>query len=91
MKTNDPILETEQIVRKIHDSAGKYTQPVLHRYPLLFSFLVFFGVAAALDGFEILTEQMDIFQKHPAYLISIGLLVLFLTGMLYKSLGKKQD
>lgn len=91
MKSNDPILETEHIVREIHDNAGKYTQPVLRRYPLLFSILIFFSVAAILHGFELLTEQMDMFQEHPSYLISIGLLALFLTGMLYKSLERKRD
>lgn len=89
MKSTDPILETEHLVKKMHDGVGKYTQPILHRYPLLFSFLIFFGLAATLNGFELLTDRISIFQEHPVILISIGLLILFLTGMLYKSLGRK--
>ena len=46
------------MVRKIHDGAGRYTQPILQRYPLLFSLLIFFGVAATLDGFRMMTEDM---------------------------------
>ncbi len=79
------------MVRKIHDGAGRYTQPILQRYPLLFSLLIFFGVAATLDGFRMMTEDMILFREHPAYLFSLGLLVLLLTGMLYGVLGKKQD
>lgn len=89
MTSIDPILKTEKIMKEVHDSAGKYTQPVLRRYPLLFSFLVVFSVAAILHGFEIVTDQMEIFQQHPAYLIMAGSLTLFLTGMLYKSLKNR--
>lgn len=91
MKSVDPILQTEKIVKETHDGAGKYTRPILHRYPLLFSVLIFFGAAAVLDGFEMLTEQMVVFQEHPSYLISAGLVVLFLTGMLYKVLARNED
>jgi hypothetical protein len=91
MKIGDPIKKTEYVMKELHDSAGKYTQPVLRRYPLLFSFLIFFSIAALLQGFEILTEQMDIFQEHPMYLILAGSIALFLTGMLYKSLEKNRD
>ena len=89
MKSIDPILETEKIMKEVHDNAGRYTQPVLRRYPLLFSFLIVFSVAAILHGFEIVTDQIDIFQKHPSYLIIIGSLTLFFTGMLYKTLQDK--
>lgn len=90
MYTPDPILQAEKIVKETHDSAGKYTQPVLRRYPLLFSFLIFFSVAAILHGFELVTDQMEFFKKHPTYLILMGALALFLTGMLYKSLDKRE-
>ena len=88
MKSIDPILETERMMKEVHDSAGRYTQPVLRRYPLLFAFLVVFSLAAILHGFEIATEEMEIFQQHPSYLIIAGSLVLFFTGTLYKALQK---
>jgi hypothetical protein len=89
MQTNDPVLQAEKIAKEAHDSAGKYTQPVLRRYPLLFSFLIFFSAAAILHGFEMVTEQIELFEKHPTYLILIGAFMLFITGMLYKSLDKR--
>ncbi len=88
MYAKDPILEAEKMVKEMHDSAGKYTQPVLRRYPLLFSFLIVFSAAAILHGFELLIEDMGLFQRHPAYLILIGASLLFFTGMLYRSLDK---
>lgn len=88
MYPKDPILRAEEIAREMHDSAGRYARPVLRRYPLLFSFLIVFSVAAILHGFEMATEEMIIFKEHPSALILLGAATLFLTGMLYKTLGK---
>jgi len=84
----DSIAQGERFLKELHDNAGKYTQPVLRRYPLLFTFLVVFSVAAILHGFELVSEQVEIFEKHPSWLIFIGIGMLFLTGRLYKSLEK---
>lgn len=88
MYTTDPILKAEEIVKNMNERAGRYAQPVLRRYPLLFSFLIFFSAAAILHGFEMVTEETELFQEHPFLLIVIGAASLFLTGMLYKVLGK---
>jgi hypothetical protein len=84
----DPIKRIEDMVRDMHDGAGKYTQPVLKRYPLLFAFLLTFSFAAILHGFELWADQIEIFEKYPSILISIGIVALFLTGTLYKVLRK---
>lgn len=84
----DPIQKAENLVREVHNGAGKYTKPVLKRYPLLFSFLLVFSAAAILDGFRMLSEQIEIFEKHPSLLIIIGVVTLVLTGTLYKSLDR---
>lgn len=88
MFQNDPIKHAEKIVREAHDGAGKYTKPVLRRYPLLFSFLVVFSVAAIVHGFELLTDEFEFFKQYPSSLILMGIFLLFITGMLYKSLDK---
>lgn len=81
-------MKFEKVTKDIHDGMGKITQPVLKRYPLLFSFLVVFSSAAILDGFRMLSEQIEIFEKHPTLLILIGVVCLGLTGSLYKVLEK---
>lgn len=84
---NDPMKQVEQIVKDIHDKSGKYAQPALRRYPLLFAFLTVFSVAAILHGFELVADQMELFNKHPSYLILVGAGALFFTGTLYKALN----
>ena len=87
---NDPLKHAEKLVREIHDTSGKYTKPVLQRYPLIFSFLIVFSSAAILHGFELVSDQIELFDRHPTYLILIGILALFFTGMLYKTLDTHQ-
>jgi hypothetical protein len=84
----DPIQEIEEVVKEVHERAGRYTQPVFSRYPLLFAFLLVFSAAAILDGFRLFTDDIPLFQEHPIYLIIIGSLVLLFTGKLYESLEK---
>ncbi len=83
---NDPIREIERLVREMHDTAGKYTKPVLNRYPLLFAFFLTFSIAAILHGFELLTDEMLVFHEYPWLLIILGSFALFITGTLYKKL-----
>lgn len=85
----DPIKQVEKIVKNLHDGAGKYTKPVLSRYPLLFGFLVIFSVAAILHGFELWADQIEFFKEHPGVLILIGVLMLVFTGSLYKELERR--
>jgi hypothetical protein len=84
----DPIFQAEKIVREVNEKSGKYVQPVLKRYPLLFAFLIVFSLAAISEGVKAFIDQFDIFQTHPSLLILIGMLVLIFTGMLYKFLDK---
>lgn len=87
---NDPIQEVERIVKEMHDEAGKYTKPVLKRYPLLFAFLLTFSLAAILHGFELVTDKMEIFHERPWLLVSLGIVALFFTGTLYKLLQRDE-
>jgi hypothetical protein len=87
----DPIQQAEKIIKGVHDSAGKYTQPVLKRYPLVFAFLVIFSVSAIMKGFGDLITQVAFFKQHPAILMVIGIVVLLLTGKLYKWLQKGSE
>ena len=88
MPTPDPLARIEEMIRDIHDRAGRRTQPVLRRYPLLFAFLLTFSLAAILHGFDLLADRAGIFEAHPVWLILIGVGALVLTGTLYKSLDK---
>ncbi len=84
----DPIREIEEVVKEVHDKASKYTQPVFRRYPLVFAFLIVFSIASILHGFDMIIDEIVPFREHPLYLITIGVVILLLTGKLYDSLEK---
>jgi hypothetical protein len=88
MAYTDPIYEVEKIVKEVHDHAGKYTRPVLKRYPLLFAFFLTFSVAAIIHGFDLMTDGVPVFENHPWLLVLLGSTTLFLTGTLYKHLER---
>ena len=85
------IEKAEKYVHHANDEAGKYTKPVLRKYPLVFSFLIVFSFASILHGFDIWTGHIEIFDKHPSLLVIIGTVTLFLTGTLYKTLQKVSE
>jgi drug/metabolite transporter (DMT)-like permease len=88
----DPILEIERLIKNLHDEAGKYTKPVLNRYPLLFAFLLTFSLAAVLHGFDLVTDKIPLFEEKPWILMVIGVVSLLFTGTLYKLLeNDKKD
>lgn len=87
----DPILEIERMIKDIHDNVSHYTNPVLRKYPLIFAFLVTFSFAAILHAFELITDETPIIKEHPYYLMLAGVLVLILTGTLYKKLEKGEE
>lgn len=88
MENKDPLQKVEQIVKSVHDNTSKYTSPVLHKYPLLFAFLVIFSAVAIMNGFNTLVDNITYFNENPVVLILIGVTILALTGKLYKWLEK---
>lgn len=67
-------------VKKVRD--GAFT-----RFPIILVFLSTFGLVATLYGFEKLIDQIDYFQEHPAMVLVTGLIMLLITGSLFKKLN----
>ena len=88
MYNKDPIEQVEKIVKNINDGAAKYTKPVFAHYPLIFAFLITFGATCIIEGLRFFFEEFKFFKENPSVLILIGLLILILTGSLYKKLAK---
>lgn len=80
----------ENGVKRTVREADTYISPirdnVFKRYPILFSLLVTFGLVATFLGIEQILLQFDILRVHPWYILSIGIIILALTGTLYKKL-----
>ncbi len=88
MTKKDPLQKIEHIIKHVNDGASKYTEPVFSKYPLIFAFLIIFGVSAIMHGFNALVVEIEFFHEHPGILLGIGVVVLVLTGRLYKWLEK---
>ncbi len=88
MNIKDPIQSVENIVKEVHDTTSKYTEPVLARYPLLFAFLVIFSASMIMKGFEKMMSKVTFLQEHPVLLLLTGVVLLTFTGSLYKWLNK---
>jgi len=91
MLGKDPLQHAEEITREINDYMRKRGRSVFGRYPLLFSLLGTFGVVLAIHGFDRIIESIPFLDKHPVLLLLSGIVVLALTGTLYKRIEKKLD
>jgi hypothetical protein len=60
---------------------------VFKRLPIVFTLLVTFGLAATFYGFQHIITGIPVLANNPYITLVIGLLVLLLTGTLYKKLG----
>lgn len=73
-------------LEKVDSLIKPQREAVFFRYPLLFTLLVTFGVAAVFFGFEKILSNSVYLSEHPWQILLIGVLVLAFTGQLYKKL-----
>lgn len=72
--------------RAIKERLGRERQRVFERFPLLFTLLGSFGLVATFYGFEGVIDKIDVFRDNPYLLLGTGIIVLIITGSLYKRL-----
>ncbi len=72
--------------KPIVDKLSVHRDNAFNRFPLLFTLLGAFGVVATFYGFEGLIDQISFLADNPFIILGTGLLVLILTGSLYKKL-----
>jgi hypothetical protein len=56
------------------------------RFPLLFTLMAAFGLVATTDGFQRLITKTPFLANNPYITLVIGLIILLITGTLYKKL-----
>jgi hypothetical protein len=71
---------------EIGNKFNKYRESAFSRFPLLFVLLSSFGLVATFYGFEKVIDQIDFFSKYPSMVLVTGIIVLIITGSLYKKL-----
>lgn len=86
--SEDVLEEFEKVARTIHSDIEKENQPVFAKYPLTFSLLATLGAASVIYGFEGVVDAIPLIAENPLVLFVGGLVLLLLTGRLYRSLGK---
>ena len=89
-KKYDPIKHLEEKVKELHDNSGERNKSILKKYPIAFSLLITFGVVSVLHGFELVVGQIDFLRNNPWLLIFLGLIILTLTGSVYKTFENRK-
>lgn len=81
-KNNTPDKQQEALHKLLRqrDTAFK-------RFPLLFALLGTFGLVATFYGFQHMIEKIPLLADNPIISLGLGIVVLAITGTLYKKLG----
>ena len=86
----DLLKKVEELTSRLNDLFGQKSRPLLTRYPLVFTLLVIFGAIMISEGMRGILAEVVFFQIHPLVMLGIGILILILTGTLYKKLKNKE-
>jgi hypothetical protein len=80
----------EKFINKMIEKRNSVVQKrdnVEVRFPLLTALAVTFGFVSTLYGFEKMIDRVDLFVNKPWILLVTGVLILSVTGALYKKLN----
>ena len=75
-----------EVPRPVVEKLASRRNSTFSRFPLLFTLLGAGGLVATFYGFERLIDKIDLIADNPFILLASGVLVLILTGTLYKKL-----
>ncbi len=84
----DILKKLEDLTAKINQLFSEKGRNVFSRYPLLFALLIVFGVTMVTQGIKDMLNEIPIFQDSPFIMLLFGMLILIITGTLYKKLEK---
>ena len=88
-KINLDVLEhVENLSNQVNKLMASRTESVFKRYPVTFGILILLGAIAVHEGLKRLLKDLGLLDINPWYLIIAGLLILTITGTLYKKLEK---
>jgi hypothetical protein len=83
----------EDEIKKLEEMGGKFSHHLIDardstfsRFPIIFVLLSTFGLVATFYGFEKIIDEIDFFAKHPYMVLVTGMVILVMTGALYKKL-----
>lgn len=84
----DVLKHVESLSSKVNQMMALRTKAVWSRYPITFGLLILIGSTSLLEGLKGLMKDFGLLDLSPWYLFLAGLLILTVTGTLYKKLEK---
>ena len=72
--------------KPVVDKLTKHRDNAFNRFPIIFTLLASFGVVATFYGFEGMINKIEWLADNPVITFAAGVLVLIVTGSLYKKL-----
>lgn len=84
----DILKKLEDLTSKINELFKEKGRSVFSRYPLLFALLIVFGVTMVTQGVKDILMQIPFLKESPFVMFFLGILILIITGTLYKKLNK---
>lgn len=84
----DLLKKVEELTAKLNQLFAEKSKNVFGRYPLTFALLILFGVTLVTQGVKDLLMEISFLKDNPFVMLGIGLLILIITGTLYKKLKK---
>ena len=84
----DMLHHIENLSNQVNKIMASRTKNVFRRYPVTFGILILFGAIAVHEGLKKLMEDFGLLDINPWYLLIAGLVILTITGTLYRKLEK---
>jgi len=84
----DILKHLEDLSNKINTVMAERAKSVFLRYPVTFSLLILMGVIVLHEGLKGVLKKFGVLDIDPMYLLIAGLVILTITGTLYKKLDK---
>lgn len=84
----DLLKKVEDLTAKLNQVFGEKGKNVFVRYPITFALLIIFGATMVSQGIKDLLSEIHFLKSSPFVMLGIGLLILIITGTLYKKLDK---
>ena len=84
----DVLKKLEDLTARMNQLFAEKGKNVFSRYPLIFALLIVFGVTMVTQGIKDMLLKISLFQNNPFVMFVMGIIVLIITGTLYKKLKK---
>jgi hypothetical protein len=72
----------------VHEAFARHRQSAFQKHPFFFSTIGLLGLVATWQGFDDVMERVRYFDAYPGSLLIAGLIILLLTGRLYRQMDR---